>query len=90
MMNKMMTGILNSVDEKLKPISNQSLSDVSNQSFATDKVLPSTEIALKGNDSNSFGGGGGHLVYRTPCLSFFSGMDPQARMKNPMSNGVLM
>ena len=44
----MMTGILNSVDEKLKAISDQSLPDVSNQSFATDKVLPSPEIAPKG------------------------------------------
>ena len=66
-----MTDILNPVDEKLKAISDQSLPDVSNQSFATDKVLPSPEIAPKGNGSNSFGEGGGHLVHRTLHLSFF-------------------
>ena len=33
-------------------------SGVSNQSFATDKVLPSPEIAPRGNDQNSFGGEG--------------------------------
>ena len=40
MMGKMMTGILNSVDEKLKSISEKSLPCVSNQSFTTDKVIP--------------------------------------------------
>ena len=74
----MMTGILNSVDEKIKAISDQSLPDVSNQSFATDKVLPSPEIAPKVNDKILLGGGG-HLVHRTPCLSFFSGEDPPGK-----------
>ena len=41
MMGKMMTGILNSVDEKLRSISEKSLPCVSNQSFATNKVIPS-------------------------------------------------
>ena len=71
-----MTGILNSVGEKLKSISDQSQPDVSNQSFATDKVLPSPEMAPKGNGSNSFGEGRGHLVHRTLHVSsFFSGED---------------
>ena len=39
-------------------------------------MLPSLEIVPKGNDSNSFGGERGHLVHKTPCLSFFSGEDP--------------
>ena len=52
----MLTGILNTVDEKLKALSNQSLPCVSNQSFAADKVLPSPEIAPRGNGQNYFGG----------------------------------
>ena len=77
MMNKMMTGILNTVDEKLKALSDHSIPDVSNQSFTTDKVLPSPEIASKGNDPDSLGRG--HLVHRTPCLSFFSEEDPPGK-----------
>ena len=56
MMSKMMTGILKSVDEKLKALNDRSLPCVSNQSFTTDKVLPSPEIAPKENNQNSFGG----------------------------------
>ena len=41
MMGKMMTGILNSVDEKIRSISEKSLPCVSDQSFATNKVIPS-------------------------------------------------
>ena len=39
MMGKVMTGILNSVDEKLRSISEKSLPCVSDQSFATNKVI---------------------------------------------------
>ena len=45
MMNRMMVGIITKVNEKLKSISDKSLPRVSNQSFATDKVIPSLEIS---------------------------------------------
>ena len=58
MMNKMITGILTTVDEKLKSISDKSFPCVSNQSFATDKVIPSSEIALVMNSQNLLREGG--------------------------------
>ena len=78
MMGKMMTGILNSIDEKLKSISEKSLPYVSNQSFATDKVIPSSAVALDEEIQNSLKIRGiwFHLVHGTPRLSFFSGEDP--------------
>ena len=45
MMGKMMTGILNSVDENLRSISEKSLPCVSDESFATNKVIPSPVVA---------------------------------------------
>ena len=48
MMGKMMTGILNSVDEKLRSISEKSLACVLNQSFATNKVIPSLTAVNNG------------------------------------------
>ena len=71
LMSKMMTGILNSVDEKLKSLSDKSLPCVSNQSFMTDKVIPSPEIASVTGVQNSSEGKGEHLVHRAPHLSFF-------------------
>ena len=76
MMGKMMTGILNSVDEKLRFISKKSLPCVSNQSFATSKVIPSPVTVPDKDIPNSVKVGEGHLVHRTPRLSFFSGEDP--------------
>ena len=79
MMGKMMTGIINSVDEKLRSISEKSLPCVSNQSFATSKVIPSP-VALSDKDiPNSVKVGEGHLVHRTPRLSPFSGQDPPGK-----------
>ena len=51
MMGKMMTGILNSVDEKLSSISEKPC--VSNQSFATSKVIPSPVAVSDKNIQNS-------------------------------------
>ena len=79
MMGKMMTGILNSVDEKLRSISEKSLPCVSNQSFATDKVIPSPTNALDKEIQNSLKVREEHLVHRTPRLSFFSGEDPPGK-----------
>ena len=62
----MMTGILNSVDEKLRSISEKSLPCVSNQSFAMDKVIPSPTVALDKEIQNSLKVREGHLVHRTP------------------------
>ena len=75
MMGKMMTGILNSVDEKLRSISEKSLHCVLNQSFATSKVIPSPVAVSDKDITNSVKVGEGHLVHRTPRLSFFSGED---------------
>ena len=77
MMGKIMTGILNSVDEKLRSISEKSLPCVSNQSFATDKVIPSPTNAL--DKENSLKVREEHLVHRTPRLSFLSGEDPPGK-----------
>ena len=79
MMGKMMTGILNSVDEKLRSISEKSLSCVSDQSFATNKVIPLPVAASDKEIKNSLKEKGGHLVHRTPRLSFFSGEDPPGK-----------
>ena len=88
-MNRMMVSIITKVYEKLKSISNKSLAQVSNQSFATNKVIPSSEIAPVLNSQDSFRGGG-HLVHRTPHLSFLVEKIHQARMRTPMSNGFSM
>ena len=76
MMGKMMTRILNSVDEKFRSISEKSLPCVSNQSFATNKVIPSLPAVSDKDIPNPVKAGEGHLVHRTPRLSFFSGEDP--------------
>ena len=47
MMGKMMTGILNSVDEKLRSISEKSLPCVSDPSFATNKGNPFTSSCFR-------------------------------------------
>ena len=78
-MGKMMTGILNSVNEKLKSISERSLPCVSNQSFATNKAIPSAAVASDKEVQNSSKERGEHLVHRTPRLSFFSGGDPPGK-----------
>ena len=65
MMGKIMTVILNSVGEKLKSTRERSLPCVSNQSFATDKGIPSP-VAIPGKEiQNDSKIGGGHLVHRT-------------------------
>ena len=79
MMGKMMTGILNSVHEKLRSISDKSLPCVSDQSFATNKVIPSPVAASGKEIQNSLKVMEGHLVHRTPRLSFFSGEDPPGK-----------
>ena len=79
MMGKMMTGILNSVDEKLRSISEKSLPCVSDQSFTTNKVIPSPVAASDKEIQNSLKVREGHLVHRTPRLSFFSGEDPPGK-----------
>ena len=58
MIGKMMTGILNSVDEKLRSISEKSLPCVSDQSFATNKVIPSPVVAADKEIQNSLKEGG--------------------------------
>ena len=58
-MGKMMTGILNSVDEKLRSISEKSFPCVSNQSFATNKVIPSPVVAPEKEIQNSLKERGG-------------------------------
>ena len=78
-MRKMMTGILNSVDEKLKSISERSLPCVSDQSFATNKVMPSAAVALDKEVQNYPKERGEHLVHRTPRLPFFSREDPPGK-----------
>ena len=79
MMGKMMTGILNSVDEKLRSISEKSLPCVSDQSFTTNKVISSPVAASDKEIQNSLRVREGHLVHRTPRLSFFSGEDPPGK-----------
>ena len=49
-------------DEKLRSISEKSLPCVSNQSFATDKVIPSPPNALDKEIQNSLKVREGHLV----------------------------
>ena len=84
-MGKNMTGILNSVDEKLRSISEKSLPCVSNQSFATNKIIP-LPVAVSNKDiPNSAKAGEGHPVHRTPRLSFFSGKILQEKMRRHMN-----
>ena len=70
-MNKVVASIMDVVDKRWKVRSDQSLPDVSNQSFATDKVLSPLETGPKVNDSSLFGKGEGHLVHRTCHVSHF-------------------
>ena len=48
----MMTDILTTIDEKLKSISENSLLNVSNQSFATDRVIPAAKNEKELDDPN--------------------------------------
>ena len=76
----MMNGILATVDEKLKSISENSLPNVSNQPFATDRVISAARNVTELDDPNPLKRGGGtQLVHRTPKLSFFSGEDPPGK-----------
>ena len=75
MMKSMMTNILTTIDEKLKSVSENSLLNVSNQSFAMDRVIPAAKSEKGLDDSNPLKRGGAQLVHRTPRLSFFSGED---------------
>ena len=71
----MMTDILTTIDEKLKSVSENSLPNVSNQSFAMDRVIPAAKSEKGLDNSNPLKRGGAQLVHRTPRLSFFSGED---------------
>ena len=71
----MMTDILTTIDEKLKSISENSLPNVSNQSFAMDRVIPAAKNGKELDNPNPLKRGGTQLVHRTPRLSFFSGED---------------
>ena len=76
----MMTDILTTIDEKLKSVSENSLPNVSNQSFAMDQVIPAAKNEKELDDPNPLKrGGGAQLVHRTPRLSFFSGEDPPGK-----------
>ena len=88
MMGKMMTGILNSVDEKLRSISEKSLPCVSDQSFTTNKVIPSPVAASDKEIQNSLKVREGHLVHRTPRLSFFSGEDAPGKNKKTYEHWI--
>ena len=52
---------------------------MSNQSFATNKVIPSPVAASDKEIQNSLKEKGGHLVCRMPRLSFFHGEDPPGK-----------
>ena len=54
---------------------------MSNQSFATDKVIPSPTNASDKEIQNSLRVREEHLVHRTPRLSFFSGEDSPGKNK---------
>ena len=58
MMGKMMTRILNSIDEKLRSIREKSIPCVSDQSFATNKIIPSPVVASDKEIQNSLKEGG--------------------------------
>ena len=79
--DKMMNIIMTQVDEKIRDISESSLPRVSNQSFATDKVICKYGTVPMVNSQNSLGGEGTHLVHCTPRISFFSGEDPPNKNK---------
>ena len=58
MMKNMMNSILATVDEKLKSVSGSSLPNVSNQSFATDRVIPAVGNVTELDDQNPLKRGG--------------------------------
>ena len=62
MMKSMMNGILATVDEKLKSVSENSLPNVSNQSFATDRVIPAARNVTELDDPNPLKRGGGSTI----------------------------
>ena len=62
-----------------------------NQSFATNKLIPSLPSVSDKDIPDCVKAGEGHLVHRTPRLSFFSREDPLwEKMKRHMNNGCLM
>ena len=60
MMKSMMTNILTTIDEKLKSISENSLPNVSNQSFAMDRVIPAAKNEKELDNPNPLKRGGEH------------------------------
>ena len=90
MMEKMMTGILNSVDEKLRSISEKGLPCVSDQSFTTNKVIPSPVVASDKEIQNSLKEGGTPGPQNSQDYPFSVERILQEKMKRHMSNGYLM
>ena len=90
MIGKMMTGILNSVDEKLRSIREKSLPCVSDQSFATNKVIPSPVVAPDKEIQNSLKEGGTPGPQNSKIILFQWRGSSRKKMRRHMSNGSLI
>ena len=71
LVEKMMSSIMNQVDEKIRVISENSLP----------KVIGNHGQVPMVNSQNSLGGEGAHFAHCTPRISYFSGDDPPNKIE---------
>ena len=91
MMKSMMNDILATIDEKLKSISENSLPNVSNQSFATDQVIPAARNEKELDDPNPLKRGEQHnWCIELPGYPSSVEKTHLVRVKRHMNNGYLM
>ena len=90
MMKNMMNSILATVDEKLKSASENSLPNVSNQSFATDRVIPAARNVTELDDPNPLKRGEHNWCIE--LLGYPSSVEKihLVRVKRHMNNGYSM
>ena len=91
LVEKMMSSIMNQVYEKIRVISENSLPRVSNQSFATDKVIGNHGGHPHGKQWEQLRMGRDPLRFiKTPGFHFVVGKIHPIKMKRHMSSGYLM
>ena len=90
MMKSMMTNILATIDEKLKSVSENSLLNVSNQSFATDRVIPAAKNEKELDEPNPLKRGEHNWCIELPGYPSSVEKIHLVRVKRHMNNGYSM
>ena len=90
MMKIMMTDILATIDEKLKSVSENSLPNVSNQSFTTDRGIPAAKNEKELDDPNPLKMGEHNWCIELPGYPSSVEKICLVRAKRHTNNGYLM